>query len=77
VEAVIPPFFFWPITLPAVIFLGWWFLLQFFSGAFSLAARGEQVSGIAWWAHVGGFLFGLAICLRAPRKRTTALDFDL
>src|SRR5258706_7843987 len=56
VETLVPPFFFGPIfVLPAVLFLGWWFLLQFFNGAMSLGARGEDgFSGIAWWAHVGG-----------------------
>src|SRR5262245_56554999 len=58
VETLIPPFFFGPIfALPAVIFLGWWFLLQFFNGAMSLGARGHGFAGIAWWAHVGGFAF--------------------
>ena len=51
------------------LFLGWWFLLQFFNGAVSLGARGQGFSGIAWWAHVGGFLFGFIICLFASRAR--------
>lgn len=69
VEAIIPPFFFLPITLPAVFFLGWWFLLQFFNGTLSLAAGPRQFSGIAWWAHVGGFLFGLGVCATMTRFR--------
>jgi hypothetical protein len=73
VEAVIPPFFFGPtLVLPAVLFLGWWFLLQFFNGAVSLGARGQGFSGIAWWAHVGGFLFGFVICLFARRESRRA-----
>jgi membrane associated rhomboid family serine protease len=77
VETLVPPFFFGPVfELPAVLFLGWWFLLQFFNGAMSLGARGEGFSGIAWWAHVGGFLFGFAICLFAPRtRRRAAADY--
>src|SRR5436190_21223101 len=68
VETIIPPFFFGPtLVLPAVLFLGWWFLLQFFSAAASLRGHGEGFSGIAWWAHVGGFLFGFVICLFARR----------
>ncbi len=59
VVAIIPPFFFLPIVVPAVLFLGWWFLLQFFNGTFGLAVKGPQFSGIAWWAHIGGFLFGV------------------
>jgi rhomboid family protein len=69
VETLIPPFFFGPtFVLPAVLFLGWWFLLQFFNGTLSLGTRGPGFSGVAWWAHVGGFLFGFLCCL--PAKRT-------
>jgi membrane associated rhomboid family serine protease len=70
VQTIIPPFFFGPIfVLPAVLFLGWWFLLQFFNGALSLGARGQSFSGVAWWAHVGGFAFGFAVSLLAARAR--------
>jgi membrane associated rhomboid family serine protease len=70
VETLIPPFFFGPtFVLPAVLFLGWWFLLQFFNGALSLGARANSFSGVAWWAHVGGFLFGFIVCLLARRNR--------
>jgi membrane associated rhomboid family serine protease len=69
VETIIPPFFFGPIfVFPAVLFLGWWFLLQFFNGALSLGVRGTGFSGVAWWAHVGGFLFGFGVCLFAQRQ---------
>lgn len=66
VETLVPPFFF--VVLPAVLFLGGWFLLQFFNGAMSLGARGPGFSGVAWWAHVGGFAFGFVICLFARRE---------
>jgi membrane associated rhomboid family serine protease len=51
----------WFIEIPAVIFIGGWFLIQLFSGLLSLSAAGgaAAASGIAWWAHVGGFIFGL------------------
>jgi membrane associated rhomboid family serine protease len=69
VETVIPPFFLGPVfVLPAVLFLGWWFFLQFFNGTLSLGARGQGFSGIAWWAHVGGFGFGFVVALFV-RKR--------
>jgi len=78
VETIIPPFFFGPtLVLPAVVFLGWWFFLQFFNGAISLGARGQGFSGIAWWAHVGGFLFGFTICLFARRTPNRRYDLDL
>jgi membrane associated rhomboid family serine protease len=78
VEAVIPPLFFGPVfVLPAVLFLGWWFLLQFFNGAMSLGARGQGFSGIAWWAHVGGFAFGFIVALFARRKPVNHLDLEM
>ena len=54
------PLFFIPflIEIPAVIYLGIWFLSQFFSGTFQLIAGGGY-GGVAWWAHVGGFIFGM------------------
>ena len=63
-----------PYVLPAVLFLGWWFLLQFFNGALSLGAGDRGFGGIAWWAHVGGFAFGVAVCLFAQRPR--GVDYD-
>jgi membrane associated rhomboid family serine protease len=49
--------------IPALLFLPVWFGMQFFNGFLSLqAARGTQeVAGIAWWAHVGGFVFGALV----------------
>ena len=51
------PIFFIPyfVNIPAFIFLGLWFLLQFISAAGSQGVGG----GIAWWAHIGGFVFGI------------------
>jgi membrane associated rhomboid family serine protease len=60
----------WPLVveLPAVIYLGFWFLLQFFSGTAALASAGES-SGIAWWAHIGGFLAGILLLRALSRRR--------
>jgi membrane associated rhomboid family serine protease len=42
----------------------------FFNGALSLGMRGGPgFSGVAWWAHVGGFMFGFLVCLPAPRNK--------
>lgn len=46
------------IEIPAFIFLGIWFLLQFISGAASTAS--QNAGGVAWWAHIGGFAAGAA-----------------
>jgi membrane associated rhomboid family serine protease len=53
------PIFFIPyfVEIPAFLFLGLWFLLQFISAA----ASGGQMGGIAWWAHIGGFVFGMIL----------------
>lgn len=53
--------FFMRVTrLPALIFLGIWFVTQLFSGVATLGPETAQTSGVAFWAHIGGFIFGLA-----------------
>lgn len=61
VRTLVPFFyFFWPIVeLPAFVLLGLWFLLQFLEGTMSLALPGS--GQVAWWAHVGGFIAGIAL----------------
>ena len=56
---VFPPFFWWPFELPAVLYLVLWFWVQVSQGAASLGD--ELAGGVAWWAHVGGFLAGLLL----------------
>lgn len=52
-------FFITAVELPAVVVLGAWFVLQLFSGVGGL---GTQVNGgVAYWAHVGGFAFGMVV----------------
>jgi len=56
IMTLIPIFFFFQfVELPAFIFLGYWLLIQLFSAG--LTPRG--VGGVAWWAHIGGFVAGL------------------
>jgi membrane associated rhomboid family serine protease len=45
--------------ISALIFLGIWFVTQLFSGVGSLGAETAQTGGVAFWAHIGGFIFGL------------------
>lgn len=47
--------------ISAVIFLGFWFITQLFNGVTSLGANTAQTSGVAVWAHIGGFIFGVII----------------
>jgi membrane associated rhomboid family serine protease len=77
------PLFFlpWFVEIPAFIFLGIWFLSQLSSGLFNLGAAGTPGSygGIAWWAHVGGFVFGLILVnvFARRRRRPTVWPSDL
>ena len=50
-------FIFTIVDVPAVLFLIFWFVSQLYSGLFAI--QGGSASGIAWWAHIGGFIFGL------------------
>jgi membrane associated rhomboid family serine protease len=58
------PLFFWPffVEVPAVLFMAIWFGSQLLSGVAAVAGGGEQAGGVAWWAHVGGFVAGLLLC---------------
>jgi len=61
VTTFVPLFFVpWFIDIPAVLFIGIWFLSQLSQGLLSLGAMGD-FGGIAWWAHVGGFVVGLLL----------------
>ena len=67
VLSIIPPFFFWPFALPAMLFLGIWFLSQFLLVG--------EATNIAWQAHVAGFVFGVFVALiarRSLRRHSTA-----
>lgn len=75
VLTVVPLFILFPILeVPAFLFLGLWFLLQFLSGAASLGSYSLS-GGVAWWAHVGGFAAGalLLAVFRPAKPRGTAL----
>jgi membrane associated rhomboid family serine protease len=61
VATLIPALFlFFTVRIPAFLMLGYWFFLQIFSGLVSLGVGGQQ-GGVAWWAHVGGFLLGAVL----------------
>lgn len=62
-----PPFFFF--RLPAVVFLGIWFVLQLLGGLGSLGLPEAQQGGVAVWAHVGGFVAGLLLIKAFDRPR--------
>ncbi|MCC6146054.1 MAG: rhomboid family intramembrane serine protease [Anaerolineaceae bacterium] len=71
----IPLFFLpWFVEISAIFYLVFWFVMQLFSGVLSLAGTADvQTGGVAFWAHVGGFLFGMMVAFpslfRRPRGR--------
>ena len=70
---VLAPFFFYPIFMevPAFLYLLFRFLTQFWSGTLSLTAEEGHVSGIAFLAHVGGFIAGMLLPGRFVKKKRT------
>ncbi len=58
--------FIFPLPVPAVIFLGLWYVIQFVSGLNALG--GGASGGVAWWAHIGGFLLGMLLTTLARRR---------
>jgi membrane associated rhomboid family serine protease len=67
VTTLIPALFlFFTVQIPAFLMMGYWFLIQVFSGVASLGVSNQ--GGVAWWAHVGGFLLG-AFIAAGVRKR--------
>jgi membrane associated rhomboid family serine protease len=67
VLTLVPIFFFLQVAeLPAWMVLGFWFVLQAFQGVGGLAG---ETGGVAWFAHIGGFAFGVLVALAFYRRR--------
>ncbi len=73
---VVPLFFFIPyfFDVHALLFAAVWFLIQMFSGTLSLLGP-DQGGGVAWWAHIGGFIAG-AVLVGVFARRGTATAYD-
>ncbi|HEY3930099.1 MAG TPA: rhomboid family intramembrane serine protease [Candidatus Koribacter sp.] len=71
VLTLVPFFFVFFLWLPAWIVLGYWFLAQFLGGAATAigTAHSTTTGGVAFWAHVGGFLTGLLLIKLLPHKQ--------
>ena len=52
-------FFFLIFRMPAIFFLGFWIAMQWMNGTAALEVNTAQTGGTAWWAHIGGFAFGV------------------
>ena len=62
--------------IAAAFLIIFWFATQFFSGITSLGATTDQTSGVAVWAHIGGFIAGLILLeVMRPRTRRPALSY--
>ena len=70
IVTLVPIWFYWQtIEIPALVFLGLWFLLQWFYGMTTIGQVAD-VGGVAFWAHIGGFISGMVgtVTLQ-PRRR--------
>src|SRR5690606_32438792 len=70
--------YWWIFHVPAFLFLGIWFLTQFVNGLMALNVATAQAEGVAFWAHIGGFVAGLVVGLflgavRPERERVRPL----
>jgi membrane associated rhomboid family serine protease len=76
---VLVPILFLPLffELPAMLFIGLWFLIQVFQGIADLFMP-PPGGGVAWWAHVGGFIVGLTLIpfIQRPKQKYRAYDAD-
>ena len=58
--------FIFPLPVPAVVFLGLWYVMQFLAGLSTLGVK--VTGGVAVWAHVGGFLLGMLLTTMVRRR---------
>ena len=77
VLTLVPFLFVFFVWLPAWIMLGYWFVIQFLSGAATSITYSHQTGGgIAFWAHVGGFAAGVAMIKLFPARRPRRYRYD-
>lgn len=74
------PIFIFPLLLPvsAVVYLFYWFFLQLYSGTLALA-NPQAAGGVAWWAHIGGFVAGILLVafFTPPRRRKPRVAYEV
>ena len=71
ITTILPIFIFIQVVeIPAVIYLLLWFAIQLYAGI-AAGQQGAAMGAVAWWAHVGGFLFGLALAPILAQTRPT------
>jgi membrane associated rhomboid family serine protease len=80
VVTLVPLFFLFPLVeIPAGVYLLFWFVMQFWMGSANLAAAGRRAEsgGVAWWAHVGGFVAGIVLVVVTRRRRRPAARYRI
>jgi len=70
--------FFFTAQIPAIVFIGLWFVIQFLSGVSALGSpRAASLGGVAWWAHVGGFVLGALLAkIFEGRRRADSYTYS-
>ncbi len=71
VLALLPLFIIWEVVeVPAIVFLGMWFLMQFYYVGLAAVRSGSEGGGVAFWAHIAGFVVGVVgvLVLRKPSR---------
>jgi len=70
VITLVPLFFLpWFVEIPAILYIGLWFISQLLNGFLTIVSGMQAFGGVAWWAHVGGFVAGLAVAPFFGRRR--------
>ena len=79
IVTLIPFIFLQVVEVPAMFFLPIWFLMQFLNGVGSIARVEAATGGVAFWAHIGGFVFGVlgGFALQRPERRDPDWWHDL
>lgn len=63
--------------MPALFFLGIWGIQQFINGFISIVPSSAYTSSVAWWAHIGGFVFGLIAGFVIRRRYESRSVYDI
>jgi membrane associated rhomboid family serine protease len=78
IVTLLPLFIFWTtIEVPAVFILAYWFILQFFSGVGSIGYSQSSQGGVAFFAHIGGFIAGMILIFVLGTKERYSRRSDL
>ncbi len=77
VQTLIPLLVIWTIVeLPALLVLSFWFVFQLVSGLAAVATTTATTGGVAWWAHIGGFLAGIVLINLFARRRVRRYTWE-